>query len=136
MHAGRYDVVVEQARKLVNAHQFNTAPLRVLLAALASGFHATDGFLASTLSKHLLRELRSTDTALKNPEGLRWNGTLKRFSVGGAGKADAEAEEEGEGEGEEADDEGDADAAAGVQVYGGAQPMDEDMDDIFGGDEA
>jgi general transcription factor 3C polypeptide 3 (transcription factor C subunit 4) len=82
MHAGRYEIVVEQARKLVNTHQFNNEPLRILLASLASGFHATDGFLANTLSKHLLRELKSTDTALRNPEALRWNPILKRYGVG------------------------------------------------------
>lgn len=91
--AKHYDVVVEQSRKLVNAHQFNNEPLRILLASLASGYEATDAFLASTLSKHLLRELKSNDTALKNPEALRWNSTLKRYSAGT--KADDEDEADG-----------------------------------------
>ncbi|GJF00510.1 TPR-like protein [Phanerochaete sordida] len=90
--AGKYDTVVEQARKLVNAHQFNNEPLRVLLASLASGFHATDGFLASTLSKHMLRELRSYDAALKNPDALRWNPVLKRYGAGTKAEEDDDAD--------------------------------------------
>ncbi len=73
---------MEQSRKLVNAHQFNNEPLRILVASLASGLHSTDAFLASTLSKHMLRELRAHDAALKNPDGLRWNPVLKRYGVG------------------------------------------------------
>ncbi|KAI0339047.1 TPR-like protein [Trametopsis cervina] len=80
--ANRYDVVVEQSRKLVNTHQFNNEPLRILLASLGSGLRPTDAFLASTLSKHMLREVRANDTALKNPESLRWNPVLKRYGVG------------------------------------------------------
>ena len=91
--AGQYDVVVEQSRKLINTHQFNNEPFRILLASLASGYRATDSFLASTLSKHLLRELRAYDTAVKSPESLRWNPTLHRFSVAGAKAEDDDAAE-------------------------------------------
>lgn len=90
--AGRHDIVVEQSRKLVNAHQFNNEPFRILLASLASGYHATDGFLASTLSKHMLRELRAYDMALKNPDALRWNPTLKRFGAGTKAEEDDDAD--------------------------------------------
>ncbi|EKM52010.1 uncharacterized protein PHACADRAFT_150922 [Phanerochaete carnosa HHB-10118-sp] len=90
--AARYDTVVEQARKLVNAHQFNNEPLRILLASLASGYHATDSFLASTLSKHMLRELRSYDSALKNPDALRWNPILKRYGVGTKAEEEEDAD--------------------------------------------
>lgn len=81
LRAGRYATVVEQSRKLVNAHQFNNEPLRILLAALGSGLHATDSFLASTLSKHLLREVRLADAAIKNKDALRWNPTLRRYGL-------------------------------------------------------
>lgn len=82
IHAGRYDVVVEQSRKLVNGHQFNNEPIRILLGSLGNGLHATDAFVASTLTKHMLREIRSVDTALKSPESLRWNPTLRRYGIG------------------------------------------------------
>lgn len=55
-----------------------------MLASLSSGLRNTDAFLASTLSKHLLREVRSNDAALKNPETLKWNPILKRYGVGGS----------------------------------------------------
>lgn len=80
--ADRPDVVVEQSRKLINAHQYNNEPLRLLLASLSSGLRNTDAFLASTLTKHLLREVKANDTALKNPEALKWNPVLKRYGVG------------------------------------------------------
>ena len=79
--AGQYDVVVEQCRRLVNTYQFNNEPLRILVASLASGLRPTDAFLASTLSKHMLRELKSADVALKSPESLRWNPTFKRYGA-------------------------------------------------------
>ncbi len=86
---------MEQCRKLINTHQFNNEPYRILLASLGNGPHATDAFLASTLSKHLLRELRSGDAALKNPGALKWNGTTKRFGLSGSGlKVEDDDEEE------------------------------------------
>ncbi|KAI0696177.1 TPR-like protein [Cytidiella melzeri] len=80
--AKRYDIAVEQSRKLVNTHQFNNEPLRILIASLGNGLAATDAFLASTLSKHMLRDLRANDTALKNPDTLRWNPVTKRYGTG------------------------------------------------------
>ena len=85
--AGQFQTVVEQARKMVNGHQFNNEPLRVLLVSLSHGLRATDAFLASTLSKHLLRELRLSDTAVKQPDKLRWNPTTRRYAQA---KTDAE----------------------------------------------
>ena len=76
----------------MNTHQFNNEPFRILLASLASGYQATDGFLASTLSKHLLRELKASDTALKNPESLRWNPVLKRYGTNAKADDDDEAD--------------------------------------------
>jgi len=89
IHARKFGTVVEQSRKLVNAHQFNNEPLRILVASLGSGLQATDAFLASTLSKHLLRELKVADAAVKNKDALRWNPTLRRYGpVGASSKAD------------------------------------------------
>ena len=86
-------MTVEQSRKLINAHQYNNEPLRILLATLSSGLRNTDAFLASTLTKHLLREVRSNDAALKNPDALKWNPVLKRYGAGG--KVDEEEEDVG-----------------------------------------
>jgi general transcription factor 3C polypeptide 3 (transcription factor C subunit 4) len=76
----------------VNAHQFNNEPFRILVASLGSGLGATDAFLVSTLSKHMLRELRSSDAALKNPDSLRWNPATKRYGAGT--KADDDDEQD------------------------------------------
>src|ERR1700727_2562480 len=80
---GRYQVVVEQCRKLITTHQFNNEPLRILLASLASGLRTTDSFITSTLQKHLLRELKINDTVVKNPDALRWVPTNRRYAVTG-----------------------------------------------------
>ncbi|KAL7280359.1 hypothetical protein ACG7TL_005282 [Trametes sanguinea] len=91
IHADQFQTVVEQARKLINTHQFNNEPIRLLLSSLGSGLRATDAFLVSTLSKHLLRETRLADAAVKDPESLRYNNTQRRFGlVGSLGKNDAE----------------------------------------------
>ncbi|KAL4243959.1 Transcription factor Tfc4/TFIIIC-102/Sfc4 [Abortiporus biennis] len=104
--ANKPEVSVEQSRKLINTHQFNNEPFRILMASLGNGLHATDAFLASTLSKHLLRELKSNDLALKNPDSLRWNNTIKRYGIVGSSV-------KGEDEDEEPD------VGAGVNESGG-----------------
>lgn len=81
---------MEQSRKLINAYQFNNEPLRVLLASLGSGLRATDAFLASTLSKHLLREIKLADAALKKPDAVRWNNTLRRYGLGSGKSGDGD----------------------------------------------
>lgn len=101
IHENEHAVVVEQARKLINAHQFNNEPLRVLLASLGSGLRATDGFLVSTLSKHLLRETRLAHAAVNQPDVLRYNTTLNRWGLPGtSGKT------EGDDAGEDEEDDG------------------------------
>ncbi|KAF9032358.1 hypothetical protein BJ165DRAFT_1535052 [Panaeolus papilionaceus] len=120
--AERPDVVVEQARKLITTHQFNNEPLRILLASLASGLKLTDNFITSTLQKHLFREMKLSDTAVKNPGILRWNGLNRRYAAtatsGAAGKKKNE-----DGDEEEEDDEtpaptGGATATATANVDG------------------
>ncbi|PPQ68724.1 hypothetical protein CVT26_003630 [Gymnopilus dilepis] len=101
--AERHDIVVEQARKLITQHQFNNEPLRILMASLASGLRNTDAFITSTLQKHLFREMKLSDTAVKNPEVLKWNPLNKRYApTGQGGKATADADAEGDDD-EEAD---------------------------------
>lgn len=104
IHGNRYPIAIEQGRKLINTHQFNNEPFRILLASLGHGMQATDAFLASTLSKHLLRELKTGDTALRNKEGLRWNNVTKRYApVGSSSKAEDDEEEEDGGAGPQAE---------------------------------
>ncbi|KAH8103816.1 TPR-like protein [Cristinia sonorae] len=93
INGNRLPIAVEQARKLINTHQFNNEPFRILLASLGHGMHATDAILASTLSKHLLRELKTIDSAIKNKDTLKWNNVTKRYAPTGA-KAEEEDEEE------------------------------------------
>ncbi|PCH42829.1 TPR-like protein [Wolfiporia cocos MD-104 SS10] len=92
-HAGQYPTVVEQSRKLINAYQFNNEPLRILVSSLGSGLRMTDAFLVSTLSKHLLRELRLSDAGLNNQEALRWNPILRRYAIVGTSTAKGEADD-------------------------------------------
>lgn len=83
--------MVEQARKLISGYQFNNEPIRVLVSSLGSGLRSTDAFLVSTLSKHLLRESRLADAAVRDPDSLRYNTAQRRWNFpASSGKADAE----------------------------------------------
>ena len=92
--------MVEQARKLISQHQFNNEPLRILIASLSRGLKATDSFITSTLQKHLFREMKLSDTAVKNPDILKWNPLNKRYAPTGQGKS-TDPDEGGEDEGED-----------------------------------
>jgi len=98
IHSRRHQVVVEQARKLINVHQFNNEPVRILLACLASGLHQTDAFIASPFQKHMLREVKFADLAINHREQLRWNPHKRRFGVSGGSKT---AEDDDDDAGEE-----------------------------------
>lgn len=50
------------------------------MASLSSGLRPTDAFITSTLQKHLFREMKLSDTAVKNPEILKWNNMNKRYA--------------------------------------------------------
>ncbi|KAF8055211.1 hypothetical protein FPV67DRAFT_1598050 [Lyophyllum atratum] len=95
----RPTIVVEQARKLITVHQFNNEPQRILIAVLSSGLRPTDAFITSTLQKHLFREMKLADVAVKNPEVLRWNALNKRYAPTATVKI-----EPGDGADEDADD--------------------------------
>ena len=56
------------------------------MASLASGLKATDSFITLTLQKHLFREMKLSDTAVKNPEILKWIPLNKRYVPTGVGK--------------------------------------------------
>ena len=104
IHAQRYPVVVEHCRKFIVIHQFNNEPLRMLCACLASGYRATDAFIASTLQKHLFREMRLYDTAVHNKDVLKWNAVPRRWGMNKAGEADEGVDDEPNPEGVEGDE--------------------------------
>lgn len=78
----------------MSTHQFNNEPLRILLASLASGLRPTDSFIVSTLQKHMLRELKTNDIAVKNPEQLRWAPASRRYALSTKAGADDAGDEE------------------------------------------
>ncbi|TFK72655.1 TPR-like protein [Pluteus cervinus] len=82
IHANHPMSIVEHSRKLINAHQFNNEPLRLMVASLSSGLRSTDAFITSTLQKHMFREMRMADAAVKNPEGLKWSAANRRWAPG------------------------------------------------------
>ncbi|KAH9065441.1 TPR-like protein [Lactarius vividus] len=104
IHAQRYTAVVEHCRKFIVIHQFNNEPLRMLCAFLASGYRATDSFIASTLQKHLFREMRLCDAAVHNKESLKWNAVSRRWGISKPGEADEGVEDEPNLEGAEGDE--------------------------------
>ena len=93
--------MVEQVRKLINQHQFNNEPLRILMASLASGLNVIDSFITSTLQKHLFRETKLGDTAVKNPDRLKWVPLNKRYAP--TGQAKSTDPDEGDDDGEDND---------------------------------
>ncbi|KAF4623249.1 hypothetical protein D9613_002332 [Agrocybe pediades] len=104
--AERHDVVVEQSRKIITQHQFDNEPLRILMASLASGLRPTDAFITSTLQKHLFREMKLSDTAVKKPETLRWNPLNKRYAATGQGSSKSADQDQDQDEEDEEDLEG------------------------------
>ncbi|KXN83202.1 Transcription factor tau subunit sfc4 [Leucoagaricus sp. SymC.cos] len=89
-----YRGAVDHSRKLITAHQFNNEPLRILMASLSSGLLPTDAFIASTLQKHLFREMKLSDTAVKHPEMLKWNPLNKRYAPTGTRATEQDQEDE------------------------------------------
>ncbi|KAF9642568.1 hypothetical protein BDM02DRAFT_2050166 [Thelephora ganbajun] len=97
IHARDYKAVVEHGRKIIFTYQFNNEPIRILLAALASGHRQLDAFVASAFQKAMLREVRFSDLASSHPEQIKWNSSKHRF-FNSAAIAKSEYDEEGEGE--------------------------------------
>ncbi|KAL1745068.1 hypothetical protein HDZ31DRAFT_37197 [Schizophyllum fasciatum] len=98
--AQRFDIVVEQIRKIVYTHQFNTEPIRLLLASLSSGLRPTDAFIRATLQKFLFREMKLRDAASTTPEQVRWvpGRRWTHAGAGSGGKGGGEDEDEDEKE--------------------------------------
>jgi hypothetical protein len=76
----------------------------MLCACLASGYRATDAFIASTLQKHLFREMRLYDTAAHNKDALKWNAIPRRWGMNKSGEADEVVDEEPNPEGVDGDE--------------------------------
>ncbi|KAJ7912852.1 TPR-like protein [Mycena leptocephala] len=70
--AQNYPTIVEHCRKIMTVHQFNNEPLRILVAALASGLYSTDAFIVSPLQKAIYREMKLSHMTVKTPEMVRW----------------------------------------------------------------
>ncbi|KAF7360402.1 hypothetical protein MVEN_00770100 [Mycena venus] len=77
----RHSSIVEHCRRIMNSHQFNNEPLRILIASLASGLHATDAFIVSPLQKAMYREMKMSHMTVKTPDLVRWVNQMKRFSL-------------------------------------------------------
>ncbi|KAL1686977.1 hypothetical protein GGG16DRAFT_63278 [Schizophyllum commune] len=107
--AQRFDIVVEQTRKIVYTHQFNDEPIRLLLASLASGLRPTDAFIRATLQKFLFREMKLRDAASVTPDLVRWVPGRRWTYAGGAGGAKGEEEDDEEDKGEKDEGSGSAD---------------------------
>ncbi|KAL4078076.1 hypothetical protein J3A83DRAFT_4356769 [Scleroderma citrinum] len=111
IYVGKYTSAVEQCRKLINTHQFNNEPLRILISTLSSGLRATDAFICSTLQKHLFREVRLSDAAIRTPELLKWSMASRRYNLSVKGAVDGDGgtkgfevlDEDGDEAGEEAE---------------------------------
>ena len=104
IHAQRYPIVVEHCRKFIVIYQFHNEPLRMLSACLASGYRATDAFIASTLQKHLFREMRLHDTAVHNKDALKWNPIPRRWGMNKSSEADEGVDDEPNPDGVEGDE--------------------------------
>lgn len=98
-----FSIVVDQCRKLVTRYQFNNEPLRILLASISSGLRPTDAFITSTLQKHLFREMKLSDAAVKHPDTLRLNPLNKRWAYTSGSGATAKGDDGDVGEDDDMD---------------------------------
>jgi general transcription factor 3C polypeptide 3 (transcription factor C subunit 4) len=78
-----------------------------MLASISSGLRPTDAFITSTLQKHLFREMKLADAAVKAPESLRWNTLNKRYAHSGGSGASAKGDDGDVGDDDEGDGDGD-----------------------------
>ncbi|KAJ7749292.1 TPR-like protein [Mycena maculata] len=77
----RFPLVVEQFRKMIMAHQFNTEPLRIFLATMAAGgSNAMRALLSVPFMKVVKRELTRSCTAVEAPGMMRYSEMSKRFT--------------------------------------------------------
>jgi general transcription factor 3C polypeptide 3 (transcription factor C subunit 4) len=81
----------------MNNHQFNNELVRVFFASLAGSMRAADAFIDTALQKHIFRELRIVESALAQPDALRWAPSKKKWGIvkgKGAPREDAPDEDE------------------------------------------
>jgi general transcription factor 3C polypeptide 3 (transcription factor C subunit 4) len=102
--AQNYPTIVEHCRKIMTVHQFNNEPLRILVAALASGLYSTDAFIVSPLQKAIYREMKLSHMTVKTPELVRWAKQMKRFSIPVSKLEEANDDDDADGEEEPVDD--------------------------------
>lgn len=98
MYHHDHETILEQCRAMINAHQFNNEPFRLLLVALGSGLRATETLIAPNFQKHVYREMKMTDAIVHGKE-IKWNPTRGRYVLLDD-KEDKDDDGEGEGEGE------------------------------------
>lgn len=94
MHHRDSETIREQCRALINAHQFNNEPLRLLLASLGGGFLSAEAFINTRLQKHLIRELRTTEELVKGKDA-KWNAIQGRWVVQSGSARERDDAEEG-----------------------------------------
>lgn len=82
-------------RKLINSHQFNNGPPRLLLACLASGMLSVNAFIDPRLQKHLSREVRLSHAVVEGKE-VKWNPHIRRYHLTGADESNKDEGEENE----------------------------------------
>jgi general transcription factor 3C polypeptide 3 (transcription factor C subunit 4) len=105
--AGRHTDAIHHVRKMITTHQFNNEPIRLLFASLAGTMRSSDSFINTALQKHIFRELRIADVAVKNKDTLLWWPKKKRYGLNKKGKGKAVAVEDEEDDEEEDGEEGD-----------------------------
>jgi general transcription factor 3C polypeptide 3 (transcription factor C subunit 4) len=86
-----HETIVDQCRAMINAHQFNNEPLRILLATIGSGLRATETLIQPNFQKHVYRELKMTD-AIAQGKDIKWNPARGRYVLADEKDEDVEAE--------------------------------------------
>ena len=81
IRARDYKAVVERNCKIVFAYQSNNDPIRIPPAALASGHHQLDAFIASTFQEAVLRQVLFSGLVFSHPERIKWNSSKRRFLI-------------------------------------------------------
>lgn len=82
-------------RKLINSHQFNNGPIRLLLACLASGMLSVNAFIDPRLQKHLSREVRLSHAVVEGKE-VKWNQHVRRYHLAAVEEGNKDEEEDHE----------------------------------------
>jgi general transcription factor 3C polypeptide 3 (transcription factor C subunit 4) len=76
---------------MINVHQFNNEPLRLLLVTLGTGLRATETLIHPNFQKHAYRELKMTDAIIQGKD-IKWNSSRARYVLTDDKDEDAEGE--------------------------------------------